>query len=323
MNCRSCCLLSLRITTPPLLYLAAQEGRLVRFHAQAEADRLVYFGEAGLEAAMPGPVAEADKIASYALLAKAAAQGEIPGSSAGGEQPKFTAYAMTPEGARHVIVKFSEPDQGLVQERWRDLLLAEHLALQALNEGDVSATTTRIIDSGTQRFLKVDRFDRVGVHGRRGLISLAALDAAFVGAGTGTWPEIVRRLVDAGHLQVQTSYQAAVLWAFGTLIGNSDMHGGNLSFLGDQGRPYAMAPAYDMLPKALSPRSGGGLPNDLTPAQISAAVPDDEWRKAVELARAFLSRVEALAGFSERFKPLIGKLADHIEAASMKIRRLG
>ncbi len=65
---------------------------------------------------------------SYGELAKAAAQGEIPGSSAGGEQPKFTAFAMTPDGPRHVIVKFSEPDQGLVQEFWRDLLLAEHLA---------------------------------------------------------------------------------------------------------------------------------------------------------------------------------------------------
>ncbi len=275
------------------------------------------------EAALPEPVVETDKIATYAVLAKAAAQGEIPGSSVGGEQPKFTAYAMTPEGPRHVIVKFSEPDQGPVQQRWRDLLLAEHLALQTMNEGGVSAAATRLTDSDTQRFLEVDRFDRVGVHGRCGLISLAALDAAFVGSGTGTWPEIVRLLVGAGHLQEEAAYQSAVLWAFGTLIGNSDMHGGNLPFLVEQGRPYAMAPAYDMLPMALSPRSGGGLPETLAAANISAVVPDDAWRKAEALARAFLSRVQAHPGFSDRFTPLIGKLAEHIDAASMKIRRLG
>lgn len=45
-------------------------------------------------------------------------RGEIPGSSAGGEQPKFTAYAMTPSGARHVIVKFSELDENPITERW-------------------------------------------------------------------------------------------------------------------------------------------------------------------------------------------------------------
>ncbi len=276
-----------------------------------------------LSTAMPEPVAEADKTGAYAQLAKAAAHGEIPGSSAGGEQPKFIAYAMTPEGARHVIVKFSEADQGLVQERWRDLLLAEHLALQTLNEGGILAATTRIIDSGTQRFLEVERFDRVGMYGRRGLISLAALDAAFVGAGTGSWPEIVRRLVDAGHLQAQVAFQAAVLWAFGALIGNSDMHGGNLSFLVEQGRPYALAPAYDMLPMALAPRSGGGLPETLAAASVIAAVPDDAWRKAEELARRFLAQLEAHAGFSRRFVPLIGMLNAHVDAASLKIRRLG
>ncbi len=275
-----------------------------------------------LEAGVPVPVAEVVKLSTYSQLAKAAAQGEIPGSSAGGEQPKFTAFAMTPDGPRHVIVKFSEPDQGLVQERWRDLLLAEHLALQTLHVGGVPAAKTRIIDSDTQRFLEVERFDRTGLHGRRGLISLAALDAAFVGAGTGSWPEIVRRLVDAGHLQAQAAHQVAVLWAFGTLIGNSDMHGGNLSFLVEQGRPYAMAPAYDMLPMALSPRSGGGLPDALAAVNISAIVPDDAWRKADALAREFLLRAKAHAGFSARFLPLIDGLAAHVELASMKIRRL-
>jgi hypothetical protein len=304
--------------TDALRALLAQGHDLVGNLLLGEAARSAF-----LEIAMPEPVAEAVKDLAYGQLAAAAAQGEMPGSSAGGEQPKFTTCAMTPDGPRHVIVKFSEPDQGLVQERWRDLLLAEHLALQTLSDSGVPAATTRIIDSRTQRFLEVERFDREGLQGRRGLISLAALDAAFVGAGTGSWPEIVWRLVEAGHVQAEAAHQASVLWAFGTLIGNSDMHGGNLSFLVEQGRPYALAPAYDMLPMALSPRSGGGLPETLAAISISAAVPDDAWRKAEALAQEFLSRMEAHTGFSDRFASLAGVLAANVEAASKKIRRLG
>jgi len=35
---------------------------------------------------------------------------------------------------------------------------------------------------------------------------------------------------------------AARLWAFGTLIGNTDMHSGNLSFITDQGPPTPSPP---------------------------------------------------------------------------------
>jgi hypothetical protein len=45
----------------------------------------------------------------------------------------------------------------------------------------------------------------------------------------------------------------AQLHAFGRLIGNSDMHQGNLGFhLADQG-PLPLAPVYDMLPMSLAP----------------------------------------------------------------------
>lgn len=108
------------------------------------------------------PAAEDGKAAHYARLAQVTARGELPGSSAGGEQPKFTAWAVTPDGARHVIVKFSEVEEGPVSERWRDLLLAEHLALETPRETGIAAATTRIFEHGAQRFLEVERFDRVG-----------------------------------------------------------------------------------------------------------------------------------------------------------------
>ena len=78
------------------------------------------------------PIGIEQKTGVYARMAQDAANGEAPGSSTGGEQPKFAAWAMTASGPRHVLVKFSEPVEGPVSERWRDLLLAEHLALETL-----------------------------------------------------------------------------------------------------------------------------------------------------------------------------------------------
>ncbi len=92
-----------------------------------------------LSAAAPQPVAEDALAEHYARLAQAAAQGESPGSSAGGEQPKFTCYRQSEDGPRAVLVKFSEAENSPVSERWRDLLLAEHLALATLRDAGVAA----------------------------------------------------------------------------------------------------------------------------------------------------------------------------------------
>jgi DNA-binding transcriptional ArsR family regulator len=276
-----------------------------------------------LAAPVADPITEGQKAEEYARLALEAARGEIAGSSAGGEQPKFTTCAMTPDGPRQLIVKFSELEEGPVSERWRDLLLAEHFALETLREARIPAAKTHILDHGGQRFLEAERFDRLGKLGRRALISLAALDAEFVGRGTGGWPVLARRLAVDGHIGPQAADGAELLWAFGTLIGNSDMHSGNLSFISEQGRPYALAPAYDMTPMSFSPRSGGGLPDSLAEASIHASVANASWRRAEELARLFLARVIPETRFSHRFGPCIAALEQHIETASTRIGRLG
>ena len=276
-----------------------------------------------LAAPVPDPIMAGQKTEEYARLALEAARGEIPESSAGGEQPKFTTFAMTPDGPRHVIVKFSELEEGSVSERWRDLLLVEHLALGTLREAGIPAAKAQILDYGGQRFLEVERFDRIGNLGRRALFSLAALDTEFVGAGTGGWPIIARRLAVDGQVRPEAADGANLLWAFGTLIGNSDMHSGNLSFVSEHGRPYDIAPAYDMTPMAFAPRSGGGLPDTIAEATIHASVANETWRRAEELARAFLARVMAATGFSHRFGPCIAALEHHIATASAKIGRLG
>ena len=268
------------------------------------------------------PVAVVDKPLRYAELAREAAQGELPGSSAGGEQPKFTVYAATKAGPQHMIVKFSEAADHSVSRRWRDLLLAEHLALEALDAQGVPAAASQVVDCGTQRFLEVQRFDRVGARGRRGLFSLAALDAEFVGAAQTGWPGIARPLAQQGMIRPEAADGAALLWAFGTLIGNTDMHAGNLSFVSDHGRPYALAPAYDMTPMAFAPRSGGGYQDRIPEASLHPGVTVAQWHQAERMAREYLKRLRQETRFDAGFAPCLHAMQQHLQRMGDKIRLL-
>ena len=60
-----------------------------------------------LDAPPPAPILDGMKGQTYARLAREAARGDNPASSAGGEQPKFTTFAHTATGPRHVLVKFT------------------------------------------------------------------------------------------------------------------------------------------------------------------------------------------------------------------------
>lgn len=263
-----------------------------------------------IELSTPTPIV--DRAGVYPRLAVAAGAGDLPGSSAGGEQPKFCAY--TERG--HVLVKFSVQDDNPVSERWRDLLMAEHFALATLG------VASEILDVCGQRFLEVSRFDRVGEFGRVGMFSLKSLDAEFVGDATAPWPVIVARLAADGQVEQEAVADSALLWAFGVLIGNTDMHTGNLSFVSSHGQPYRLAPAYDMLPMGFQPRSGGGLVDTLRPANLTAAVGGAIWRKALRLATQFLALVRDSSKFSARFSFCIDALARHIAEASVRIDRL-
>ncbi|QKV58154.1 MAG: type II toxin-antitoxin system HipA family toxin YjjJ [Dechloromonas sp.] len=260
---------------------------------------------------MPAPH-PADRAADYPALARRR-PGKRPASSAGGEQPKFCAY--TERG--HVLVKFSAPDDNPVSERWRDLLLAEHLALSVLG------VETGVFDLGGQRFLEVPRFDRVGQFGRIGVLSLRALDAEFIGNASAPWPSLVSRLAAEGHVDDDAVAGAALLWAFGTLIGNTDMHAGNLSFVNRHARPYQLAPAYDVLPMGFAPASGGAIVNTLPPASLSASVDGETWRAALRLAEIFVAKISDCDGFSSRFSPCIEAIRQHIDEAAIRIARLG
>ena len=261
-------------------------------------------------------------MAAAVELAQAAVRGEIPGSSAGGEQPKFTAYAETPDGPRHLLIKFTLPEANPVPERWRDLLLTEHHAQETLNAHGIPAARSRVLDHGGQRFLAVERFDRVGTFGRRGLLSLAALDAEFIGNASASWPVLVQTLARAGHTTREAAETACVLHAFGALIGNTDMHHGNLSFTSTAGRPYPLAPAYDMLSMGFAPRVGGGLTPHLPSVTLRPEISAAHWHTALVLAREFLARLQAETRLSPAFSPCREALHRHVSEAAKRITRL-
>lgn len=274
-----------------------------------------------INAPAPLPIDLENKAQAYAELAAAAARGEVHGSSAGGEQPKFTAYAQRETGPAHVIVKFTALTDTAVSERWRDLLLAEHLALEVLHDHSVSAARSALLDNGTQRFLEVLRFDREGPLGRRALFSVQALDAEFAGTA-GQWPHVVRVLARGGVVEHQAVEQTEVLWAFGTLIANGDMHGGNLSFMAEHGRPYQLAPAYDMTCMSFAPTSGGDMPVRDLVLNINNEVPASAWQRALPMAVDFLERLRSNAGLSAGFRSCLETLSDRIALASERIARL-
>lgn len=276
-----------------------------------------------LDAPPPAPIATPHKATAYTALAQRALQGDTPVSSAGGEQPKFTTVADTPNGVRHVLVKFSLPDDNAITERWRDLLLAEHHALETLRRAGIDAAQSWVLDHNGQRFLEVERFDRVGDSGRCGLFSLSALEAEFVGQAQTAWPVLVEPLAQQGVVNSAAPATTQQLFAFGRLIGNSDMHTGNLSFVGDGGRPYALAPAYDMLPMAFAPHSGGGLTHHLPPLELHPSVAHGVWHAMLPVARDYLNRLLQDERFSGHFAPCLTALGEHLNTASRRIARLG
>ena len=201
-----------------------------------------------------------DPAPEYPLLAeRALAQGSV-GSSAGGEQPKFSAVR---EG-HAVLVKFSPADDSAASQRWRDLLVCEGLALQTLSDAGLSAAHTTLELAAGRVFLESRRFDRNAHGGRLGMVSLEVYDRQYIGAGT-SWVDTAQRSDRAGpeRLSPEDVQTIALLDAFGSLIANTDRHHGNLSLLLRDHR-WRLAPAYDMLPMLYAPVGGEVVPRDFS-----------------------------------------------------------
>jgi hypothetical protein len=234
--------------------------------------------------------------------ARSALDGEVAGSSAGGEQPKFAL------GRPERLVKFAMPGDGNAA-RWRDLLLLEHLALEALARAGLPAARSTLHDVDGWRFLEVERFDRTPAGGRRAVVSLETFRAEFLGGAPGDWPGAAARLVEVRRTSHDEALRLVRSWCFGRLIGNTDMHDGNASlFLADDAS-VALTPVYDMLPMAWRPLALGPRPyapvvrptGDGPPEAMDWARPvaSDFWQRVADDAR-LPGDLRAIAGAHAR-----------------------
>lgn len=263
-------------------------------------------GEAALERALqaaPPTMALSQRINRYADLAAAVLAGEAVGSSAAGEQPKFTACVQDDDGTiRHVIVKFSEPvGSSAASRRWADLLACEHIASELLIEHGHASATTDLVWSNNRLCLEVTRYDRIGAHGRRGCVTLAAWSDAHDGERD-EWVGAASRMQQRGWIDADALEQVRQRWWFGRLIANTDMHFGNLSFFLGRGLPLPLTPSYDMLPMLYRPGgSGAVVPREFLPAvPVPGAM--HAWQTAAAWANDYWLRVAVHDAVSDDFQ---------------------
>lgn len=222
--------------------------------------------------------------AEYSALADAALRGHPPGSSAGGERPKFGVFS----GGRHVLVKFAArggPSDSAAR-RWADLLLLEALALEVAGEAGALVATTSVVEAAAHVFLESERFDREGVRGRRPVLSLAAAgdDPAA------SWTSAARTLGDQGRLSADDARRLRWLDAFGALIANTDRHQFNVTCFPEPDGRVRLAPLYDMLPMFYAPTPDGLAAAPPMPRPRLSALMLDVWDSARASAVAFWRR---------------------------------
>lgn len=254
-------------------------------------------GEAMLNEALtgqrPGPIDREDRAAVYPELVDRVQAGLVPGSSAGGEQPKFTAAISDGSGGEssEVIVKFS-PRLGVPAGiRWADLLISECQANRTLQASGIAVADMELIFTPDRVYLESRRFDRVGTHGRRGLLSAETIAASYIGAD-GTWTDIAIGLRDFGALTNGAVDEIRTLDWFGRFIANTDMHLGNLSFwFSNDTYPFQPAPVYDMLPMGYAPLPDGEVIEREFELPVPLPADHEVIQAALPLARTFWSRI--------------------------------
>jgi hypothetical protein len=243
----------------------------------------------------------------YPALAELSLAQGVAGSSVAGEFPKFTAMRRIDGEPVSVIVKFSGSEASAAVRRWSDLLVCEHLALETLStELGIEASRSAIHQHAGRTFLEVMRFDRVGAHGRRPLCSLASINGSLLGKAGVSWPALAGALYRHGWLSADTIKTITVIWWFGRLIANTDMHEGNLSF-----HPgLTLAPVYDTLPMRYAPERGGEVPPQTFQPALPLPTEAFEWRLAARAAMGYWQRCASDTRISAEFQAICAENAE-------------
>lgn len=253
---------------------------------------------------------------SYPAQASSAmAHGDV-GSSAAGEFPKFTALREMGGLPVDVIVKFSGADDSAAVRRWADLLVCEHLALRVLeSELGIAAAQGQIYQFSGRTFLEVVRFDRHGVSGRSPVCTLQSLNAAVLGMASSSWAKVSTQMHKEKLISAGTAHTIELLWWFGKLIGNSDMHDGNLAFRANM----ELTPAYDMLPMFFAPAPGGEVPvREFKPLPPLPAE-REPWQRAASAAIVYWQKCAQDERVSDGFRYICDECANAVRRLAEQI----
>ena len=260
----------------------------------------------------PQLVKPRERAKRYPALAASAMAGAPPGSSAQGEHPKFAAQIADPRRRHHVLVKFSPPRTTPLGQRWGDLLVAEHVAAALLRGSGIAAAQTELLECNDQVFLQSERFDRVGAEGRRGVVTLYAVDLDRYGK-LDSWTQSASRLCADRLLSPADTELITLLDVFGALIANSDRHFGNVTLYDPYEGPFQLAPAYDMLPMLFAPQDGQIVPRNFEPPTPTAATLA-VWPRARDLAERYWASLCAEPRLSAGFRGIAAECLDAVRA---------
>lgn len=250
---------------------------------------------------------------SLSKTANRAMEDQPIGSSAGGEQPKFTALI----DGKHCLVKFSGPFDRPDKQRWCDLLHCEAIAGDVLKAHGIEVAKTHVTVDSHYVFLEVERFDRVGLKGRKPYVSFAAVDG-FLFGNRDSWTASAIRLQHAKLLSGVDLIKVKTIDLFARLIGDSDRHFHNLGLWPNFENEssllpigYELAPVFDKLPMMFAPIDGRVIEREYIVPVPSADV-IDVWKPALSLAKTFWDAAShhklISAEFRKIAKDCLGKL---------------
>ena len=200
----------------------------------------------------------------------------------------------------------------------------EHLAQTILREHSIEAAQTRIVESSARTYLESQRFDRIGLEGKRHVVAIDALHDEFVDAPRRNWIHTAEVLAEKKLITTAELSAVARIYAFGQFIGNTDMHFGNLSFfVDDVEKPaLALAPVYDMLPMMWRPSVNTGELNGLpvvTPVTIPSYI--REQAEAREWAVLFWRQAAVLDALDEPLRQACEASALRLSATTDGLKR--
>jgi len=236
----------------------------------------------------------------YPGLAEATIAGRPPGSSAGGERPKFCVFV----DGRHRLVKFAARSTDAVAWRWCDLLVLEALALDVIASRGIPAARAQVVERPSHWFLESERFDRVGARGRLAVLSLAAVhdDPAD------SWAQAAVELRNAGRMSDEDARRLRWLDAFGALIGNTDRHQFNILVF-PAGGSLRLAPAFDQVSMRYAPSGDGHVPAGALALPRASSDTLDVWDDARAAATDFWERASDDGRVSDGFRNVCSAIA--------------